>query len=455
MDQNEEKADVFQTRYQAAEGAKIPGLSDRPVNTDEAEANEKKRQREMREARIQKREREERMLKRRRRTVIIVMAELVVCLILGIGCYGLTLLNSYNYEELDPTIYRETTTVPTSPKETASKETATSLVEVTDESGEVISVQEVTVPVEPSLTGYRNILILGLDEGTTGNRYGYDDQGRNSDVMIIMSINNDTGEIRMASIMRDLILKLEKSRYYPYDKANAQYAQTGLSDTVSMINRNFGLDIGEYITINWYSVATLIDQMGGVELTIPNEEILRYFNGYLTAVNNSTGIWSPQLPSPGTYTMTGTQAVAFCRIRYGGYNDDGRTNNQREVITKLFEKAKLLAKSGDVGTLLTVTQTALSNVKTNLKFPDIIRMLNELDTYKMGGNMKVPQSYETSSYLGNYYVKYHVVDPVVATDFEQEVKNLHQFLYDDVNYVPSDFIKSISQQMYNDRKGIN
>ena len=82
--------------------------------------------------------------------------------------------------------------------------------------------------------------------------------------MIIVSINNDTGEVRLASVMRDLILRMEEGSNMPYNKANAQYAQSGLSDTVSMINRNFGLDIGEYVTINWYSVATVIDQMGGV-----------------------------------------------------------------------------------------------------------------------------------------------------------------------------------------------
>ena len=398
--------------------------------------------------------REEVKLKKRRKSVLIVMTEVALCLLLGIVCYGMSILNSYAYEALDVNVYKETSTLEVA--ENRSEITVvpqTSIVEHTNESGEVIATEQVDLPPETkSSTGYRNILVLGTD---ARSQYSFEN-GINTDVMIIVSINNETGDIKMVSILRDTILKMEDgSGAMAYDKANAQFSVSGISDTVSMINRNFGLDIGEYITINWYSVATLIDQMGGVELTIPNEEILRYFNGYLTAVNNSTGIWSPQLPSPGTYTMTGTQAVAFCRIRYGGYNDDGRTNNQREVITKLFEKAKLLAKSGDVGTLLTVTQTALSNVKTNLKFPDIIRMLNELDTYKMGGNMKVPQSYETSSYLGNYYVKYHVVDPVVATDFEQEVKNLHQFLYDDVNYVPSDFIKSISQQMYNDRKGIN
>lgn len=52
--------------------------------------------------------------------------------------------------------------------------------------------------------------------------------------------------------------------------------------------------------------------------------------------------------------MSGTQLVAYCRIRYGGLNDTGRTSNQREAIGKMLEKAKSIVKSGDVGTILNV-----------------------------------------------------------------------------------------------------
>ncbi|MBR0086781.1 MAG: LCP family protein [Lachnospiraceae bacterium] len=400
-------------------------------------------------------------VKKRRRAVIFVMCEMVVCLLLSITCYGVKLLSSYEYEELDPSIYRETTTrrapaatttaAPSS--ETTGDTDPADLEEQTEESRQTVSVQEVTLPDEPSRSGYRNILVVGLDKGENGNRYGFDDPGRNADVMIIVSINNDTGEVRLASVMRDLILRMEEGSNMPYNKANAQYAQSGLSDTVSMINRNFGLDIGEYVTINWYSVATVIDQMGGVDLNIPNEQFLRYFNGYLTEVNEVTGIWAPQLTSPGTYHMTGTQAVAYCRIRYVGVNDDGRTENQRIVIQQLFEKAKQLAKAGDIATLLTVGKTALSNVKTNLNPADIIRMIAEVGNYSIGGSEKLPVNGVSGKYLGSYYSRYQILDPVVAVNFEQEVRDLHTFLFNDPTYETSDFVKNISYQMTLDRTG--
>ena len=61
-------------------------------------------------------------------------------------------------------------------------------------------------------------------------------------------------------------------------------------------------------------------------------------NGYLTEVKQQTGIWSEQLDGSGTYNLTGTQAVAFCRVRYAGLGDVGRTGNQRMIIERCLKK---------------------------------------------------------------------------------------------------------------------
>ncbi len=389
-----------------------------------------------------KKKKDEQKMKKRRRNVIIVMVEAILCMVLCITCYGVSVLNSYNYEELDPSVYKETTAaqvkVPTK---------VTQVVEVTNEEQEVIGTSVEEIEVETNLTGYRNILVVGLD---ARSQYSFDD-GVQSDVMIIVSINNATGDIKMVSILRDCIMRQESGK--AYDKANAQFCTSGISDTVSMVNRNLGLDIDEYVIVNWYGVATCINQLGGVELTIPNSTILSYFNGYLTAVNENTGIWAPQLSAPGTYNMSGTQAVAFCRIRYGGYNDPGRTANQREVITKMLDKAKGMAKSGDLTGLINVAQTGLSNVKTNLSLPEVIYTAAEIGDYNIVGSAQFPLNYNSGKYLGNYPGKYAVLDPIVATDFNQEVKTLHQFLFGDDNYQTSQFIQEISYQMYLDANG--
>ena len=314
----------------------------------------------------------------------------------------------------------------------------------------MIGSSEVEIPASTGMTGYRNILVLGLDERSQSLQ----DNGIQTDVMMILSLNNETGEIRLASILRDTILKMEDNCNVPYEKANHQFAWSGLSDTVSMVNRNLGLDIDEYVIVNWAGVAMVVDALGGVELTIPNEEILRYFNGYLTETNEKTGMWSPQLPAPGTYLMRGTQVVAFCRIRYGGYNDTGRTQNQREVIEKLLEKAKDCLAAGEINQVLSAAEIGLSYVRTNLTLPEVLYMATDLSEYEVTGSAQFPQEFTTASMVGNYPGKYRVYYPLVANDFEKEVKDLHQFLFDDPYYEPSDFVKNISYQMYLDRCGL-
>ncbi len=396
--------------------------------------------------------REELKLSRRRKSVLIVMSEVALCLILAITCYGMSVLNSYAYEELNPSIYKETPPMEAE-KERQTVVPQTSVVEHTNASGEVIATETVEVPQEiRSGSGYRNILVLGTD---ARSQYSFDDSnGINTDVMIIVSINNETGDIKMVSILRDTIMKMEEGTgALAYDKANAQFSISGISDTVSMINRNLGLDIDEYVIVNWYGVAMAVNQLGGIELTIPNEKILTYFNSYLDFTNQATGLWAPELHAPGTYVMTGTQVVAFCRIRYGGYNDQGRTDNQREAIGKIFERAKLLLSQGQINTLLDVAQTALGNVKTNLKLSEVLYMATELSSYNMAGSTSFPQSYTTATYVGSYMDKYGIQDPLVANDFEGEVRQLHAFLFNDNNYQCSDFVKNISYQMMLDRTG--
>lgn len=391
---------------------------------------------------------EDSRVRSRRRAVIIVMAEAVLLLLLAITAYGTRILTSYDFEELSPSVYKETT-VPGKDGSTQEPQTITSIVEETNEEGVVIGTSVEELPVSTGMTGYRNILLLGLDERSQG----MEDNGVQTDVMMILSINNETGDIKMVSVLRDTIMKMEDGCNTAYNKANYQFSYSGISDTVSMVNRNLGLDIGEYVLVNWYGVARVVDTLGGVEMTIPNEQILWYFNGYLTDVNDKTGMWSPQLPAPGTYLMRGTQLVAYCRIRYGGYNDTGRAQNQREAVTKMLAKGKDVLAAGEINQVLQAAELGLSSVRTNLTMPEVLYMAAELGDYNIVGSSQFPQEYTTSKFVGNYLGKYNIADPLVANDFAQEVRNLHQFLFDDPSYEPSDFVKNVSYQMYLDRTG--
>ena len=57
-------------------------------------------------------------------------------------------------------------------------------------------------------------------------------------------------------------------------------------------------------------------------------------------MNRINGGHSPKLSSAGTYTLDGNQAVAYSRIRYTAGGDLARAGRQREVLQKIFDKAK-------------------------------------------------------------------------------------------------------------------
>ena len=402
---------------------------------------------------------EERKIRRRRRSVLIVMSEAVLLLMLAITAYGTSVLTSYQREDLSPSIYRETQQADRTKsgksgkndKNSNTEEPATKItvIEETNAKGEVIGSQEVAIPVSQGSTGYRNILILGLDARSQSL-----EKGTNTDVMIIASINNETGEVKLVSILRDTIMKMEDGCDTAYNKCNHQFAFSGLSDTVSMLNRNLGLDIGEYVIVNWRGVAQVINNIGGLELTIPNEEILGYFNGYLTFTNKEIDMWAPQIQSPGTYVLTGPQVVAFCRIRYGGYNDFGRTQNQREVIQKTLERVKELLKNGEYNRVIETAQIGLSSVRTNLTLKEVLGTSTQLQQYTITGTAQFPaDDFVTDVYVGNYWSKYGVDWPLVANNFADQVKKLHQFLFNDYDYEPSAAIQNFSYQMHLDILG--
>ena len=372
---------------------------------------------------------DESAVKRRRRIVLIVLAELILCLSLGIVAYGAFVLQSYKTVELDDNFFVET-----------GVQTRIETRVMTDAAGKTY-VQPTEIPIMSNMEGYRNILVLGVDE-----------LGYNTDVIIIVSINNDTGEIRMVSVLRDTLMKFEEgSKPTAYGKANAQYG-SGISETVSMFNRNFGLNIREYVVMNWFGVATCVNQLGGIEMELPNNKLfISEFNGYLTAVNENTGLFAPQIWEPGVHTMYGTHVVAYCRIRHVGA-DWGRAENQRKAITKMLEKAKLYAKSGDFGTLIRVAQTGLGNVTTNLKLPDILYLAMNISKYSVTETKQFPENLATSG-VGNVAAKYNCPDVLMAANFADEVRKMHAFLFNETDYVPSNFIQSISDQMARDRAG--
>ena len=87
------------------------------------------------------------------------------------------------------------------------------------------------------------------------------------------------------------------------------------------------LKVDKFISVSLHSLPTIIDKLGGVEITLTNEE-LNYINGYIKNIDDENGTTTAKLTSAGTQLLNGTQAAAYCRIRYTEGSDYKRGERQ-------------------------------------------------------------------------------------------------------------------------------
>jgi polyisoprenyl-teichoic acid--peptidoglycan teichoic acid transferase len=198
-----------------------------------------------------------------------------------------------------------------------------------------------------------NIALFGTD------RRNKDENG-NSDSIMIASIDTLHKKIKLTSIMRDTRVNITG---VGLAKINEAYARGGPQLAIKTINSDFDLNIKDFVSVDFYGLAKIIVNLGGVEINIQQDEI-QYINSYM---NSTPGI-DPKLikivKTTGLQNLTGTQAVAYSRIRYTAGNDFMRTERQRTVLTALLNKVKdggLSKYSSLVSTLLPLTTTSLSS----------------------------------------------------------------------------------------------
>ena len=287
---------------------------------------------------------------------------------------------------------------------------------------EKVEINEEVVQNE-KLTGYMNIALFGLD-----SRDGNLEKG-NSDTMIIASINNDTKEVRLISLYRDTYLNVGDDTY---TKCNAAYAYGGPEQSISMMNTNLDLDITQSVSVNFDSLIEVIDMLGGIEIEVDDQEYV-HLNNYCVELKEITGKDYEKLPGPGTYNMTGIQATAYARIRYTSGNDFTRTERQREVISKIVDKAK----TAGVPTLMKIMDKVFPMISTNLQKNEIIDMGMSMLSYQITETAGFPFEHTEK--------KVKKQDCVIPDNLETNVVQLHQFLFADEAYAPSDTIHKRSK----------
>lgn len=232
-----------------------------------------------------------------------------------------------------------------------------------------------------------NILLIGIEE------FG---GAKNTDSMMIASINSKTGTIQLSSLMRDSYVNVPG---WKKTKLNAAYAHGGIDLLRKTIEENYYIHLDGYASVNFQSFEDIIDALGGVEIQLGSAEA-QYLNhtNYISKKSNRN-------VKEGMNLLNGNQALGFCRVRkrptYDGVNNDfGRTLRQRRVLNAIFDKYK----SQNIFNLVKITSKCLGYVTTSVSQKQIEQILNtmidnnittmEMIQVPVEGHYESPKSYE-------------------------------------------------------------
>ncbi|MGG7142764.1 LCP family protein [Clostridium nigeriense] len=181
-----------------------------------------------------------------------------------------------------------------------------------------------------------------------------------ADATMILAIDTKNNKIKLCSLMRDIYLDLPDG-----GKMNLNYTilDGGPSSILKTINYNFNLKIDKFVQVDLERLPKIIDALGGIEMEITPDE-LQYINGYIDNIDKNNGTTTEHIYNSGTQLLNGTQASAYCRIRYTAGRDFRRTERQRDVLNALFVKFKdisLTEVPGMINKILPLVTTNLTN----------------------------------------------------------------------------------------------
>lgn len=281
------------------------------------------------------------------------------------------------------------------------------------------TVEVVDYPEEQS-----NILIVGVDSRDMNNI------NTNADAILVLSINQKKGEVKLTSFQRDLYV------YVPWKESfqKLNSAMFGGPETLmNLLNYNYKLNLQKYVVVNFQALSDLVDLVGGVEVEIPdNQQLIDHLNYFVGDSNRLLGgEASPAIEKPGVQVITGRQALAFARIRYID-TDFLRMKRQQQIIKGLFQRVK---QQGPLE-LLQLMKTAMGYLRTNLSSLEIAGLATSVLP-------KLSQSFETINVpLEGYYKgvtlkgTYYTVQAINA-----QMPLLHEFIYGNQQYIGSPVVE--------------
>lgn len=270
------------------------------------------------------------------------------------------------------------------------------------------------VQAEENTGEWWNILLLGSDDRDMSQKAG------RTDTIMIFSLNRELGSAKLTSIMRDTWVKIPGRKN---NKINAANVFGGPELAMETVNVSFGMDIQDYILVNFRDLVDIVDLFGGVDMELSESEVKianDYINDYKNgAYNDEPYMDFSLIASAGMVHLNGMQAMAHCRDRYTD-SDFGRVMRGQDTLLALAEKAQNM----EVDACLDIAGEIMSFVKTNLtdeEVKELAKAVLTMDVESVGQN-RIPAdgAYKSGTFDGTWMIK---------ADLEKNTKLLREYIY--------------------------
>lgn len=205
------------------------------------------------------------------------------------------------------------------------------------------------------------VVLYGIDDDAQRHQ---ENLGQRSDSIVLMSINPKDNKTVMVSVPRDT--KTEIVGHNSTEKLNHAYAYGGPKMAVHSLEKLMDVPVDHYIAINMDGVKTVIDNLGGVNITSDTTFTTTGTEGKYNFEQGKS------------YKMDGKQALAYMRARKeeGAGGDGGRQLRQQQVITSVAKEAFSM---NSVTKLNDIFKAAQDNLKTDLSFMELNKFKSDYD----------------------------------------------------------------------------
>ena len=171
--------------------------------------------------------------------------------------------------------------------------------------------------------GMMNIALFGVD-----TRENNEESGTRSDAIMIMNVNPADQSVKLVSLMRDSYVDVPG---YGSTKLCHAYGYGGPQLMMETLNENFDLHITEYMVVDFAQMASIIDAVGGVTVTLTEEELAET-NKYIDEYCWENDMPADEIKEAGEQKLNGVQAMTYGRIRKGNTGGDWQRTERQSVV---------------------------------------------------------------------------------------------------------------------------